>query len=236
MEPLHCSELSKALAAAQGALKAASFDKQNPHFKSKYASLASIMDACRDALSRNGLAVIQTTGIEDGVLMLYTTLTHISGESVTGAYPIVPQQATPQGYGSAMTYARRYALAAIVGVVADDDDDGNEASRPPRAEQSRPRPQPQPTTGTPDDFDELPSHPASAYQPEEGEHVWADWKNPEHAKAWAMTQGKFASRMHLENAYEKVKADCKPRTAPDMWRCWYKYVMTHEPAEVPEFN
>lgn len=74
-------ELTKALAAAQGKMRAAKFDKINPHFKSAYASLASIMDACREHLSVNGLAVIQTTGIEDGVLFLYTTLSHVSGES-----------------------------------------------------------------------------------------------------------------------------------------------------------
>ena len=72
------------------------------------------------------------------------------------------------------------------------------------------------------------------FEPEPGEEVWADWKNPAHAKAWAMTQGKFNHGNHMERAYEKVKTDCAPKTARDMWRCWYEYVMAHEPASASE--
>jgi len=72
------------------------------------------------------------------------------------------------------------------------------------------------------------------FEPEPGEEVWADWKNPAHAKAWAMTQGKFNHGNHMERAYEKVKTDCAPKTARDMWRCWYEYVMAHEPAQASE--
>ena len=72
------------------------------------------------------------------------------------------------------------------------------------------------------------------FEPEPGEEVWADWKNPAHAKAWAMTQGKFSHGNHMERAYEKVKTDNKPANARDMWRCWYEYVMAHEPASASE--
>ena len=72
------------------------------------------------------------------------------------------------------------------------------------------------------------------FEPEPGEEVWADWKNPAHAKAWAMTQGKFNHGNHMERAYEKVKTDNKPANARDMWRCWYEYVMAHEPAQASE--
>ena len=72
------------------------------------------------------------------------------------------------------------------------------------------------------------------FKPEPGEDVWADWKHPAHAKAWAMTQGKFSHGNHMERAYEKVKTDCAPKTARDMWRCWYEYVMAHEPASASE--
>ena len=75
---------------------------------------------------------------------------------------------------------------------------------------------------------------ADEYEPEPGEDVWADWKHPGHAKAWAKTQGKFDHDKHLDNAYAKVKADCAPKTAREMWRCWYEYVMAHEPAKTPD--
>lgn len=65
-----------------------------------------------------------------------------------------------------------------------------------------------------------------------GFEVWADWQGPNDAKAWAMTQGKFNAQRHMENAYEKVKTDCAPKTARQMWQCWYEYVTAHEPAKV----
>jgi phage recombination protein Bet len=64
-----------------------------------------------------------------------------------------------------------------------------------------------------------------------GFSVWADWQGPSDAKAWAMTQGKFNAPRHMENAYEKVKGDCAPKTARQMWQCWYEYVMAHELAK-----
>lgn len=69
------------------------------------------------------------------------------------------------------------------------------------------------------------------YTPEPGEEVWADWRNPSDAMAWAMAQGKFNHQRHAENAYSKVKAECAPKTARDMWRCWWKYVTEHEPVK-----
>lgn len=69
------------------------------------------------------------------------------------------------------------------------------------------------------------------FEPEPGEDVWADWRKPADAQAWAMTQGKFDHQEHMENAYAKVKEDCKPANAREMWRCWYAYVMAHEPAK-----
>jgi hypothetical protein len=110
--------LAAALAKSQGAMKAAHKDASNPFFKSKYADLASVWEACRAALAANGLAVCQ---IIDGEA-LTTILLHSSGEWLAGTYPIKPVKNDPQGVGSAITYARRYALAAMAGVVADDDD------------------------------------------------------------------------------------------------------------------
>lgn len=120
-------ELATALAKAQAAMKPALKDSTNPHFKSKYADLTSVWEACRDALTKNGLSVVQATEFEGDAVWIKTILLHASGEMIEGRYPLRPVQNTPQGMGSAISYARRYALAAMVGVVSDDDD-GNEAS------------------------------------------------------------------------------------------------------------
>ena len=133
-------ELASALAKAQGMMKAAIKDSTNPHFKSKYADLTSVWEACRDALTKNGLSVVQSTDFDGDTVWIETILLHSSGEHIKGRYPLRPQQQTPQGYGSAISYARRYALAAMVGVVSDDDD-GNEASKPaPRRDAPAPAP------------------------------------------------------------------------------------------------
>jgi hypothetical protein len=114
--------LVAALAKARASFKPVIKDAANPFFKSKYADLAGILDAVVPALSSNGLAVYHTTDHASGALILVTTLAHSSGEFVTGEYPVVPVKNDPQGYGSAITYARRYALSAMLSVAAEDDD------------------------------------------------------------------------------------------------------------------
>lgn len=131
-------ELASAMAKAQQAMKPAMKDSTNPHFKSKYADLTSVWEACRDALTKNGLSVIQSTDFDGESVWIKTILMHQSGEFIEGRYPLRPQQQTPQGYGSAISYARRYALAAMVGVVADDDD-GNAASAPSDKTPAKPK-------------------------------------------------------------------------------------------------
>jgi hypothetical protein len=110
--------LSKAQADITGALK----DSSNPFFKSKYADLASCWDACRQQLAANNLSVVQTTRMTESGLLLVTTLAHSSGEWIAGEMPVLTKDASPQGQGSGLTYARRYALAAIVGLAQIDDD------------------------------------------------------------------------------------------------------------------
>lgn len=121
------AELAKALAAAQGSMGNAVKDSANPFFKSSYSSLASVREACQEHLSKFGIAVIQSPTFIDGAQYLCTTLAHSSGQWMRGFYPINPVKNDPQGVGSAITYARRYALAAMTG-VAPEDDDGNAAS------------------------------------------------------------------------------------------------------------
>ena len=118
--------LSTALAAAQGALKNPPKNKVNPHFKSRYVDLSDGLDAIRECLSKNGLAFIQGTSISDGMIVLNTRITHKSGQWLESDYP-VGGLGRPQEMGSAMTYARRYALFSLVGVAGEDDDDGNAA-------------------------------------------------------------------------------------------------------------
>lgn len=123
-------KFAEALALAQLEIEGADKDNQNPHFKSKYATLASVWDACHGPLNRQGIAILQVPGANaGGTSVLYTWLIHKSGQWFRGEWKIKPTQDTPQGVGSAVTYARRYSLAAMTGVAPkDDDDDGNSAS------------------------------------------------------------------------------------------------------------
>lgn len=112
------NELAAALAKAQQEIKPALKDSNNPFFKSKYADLSSTWEACKDALNKNGLSVVQT--IEENYLS--TTLLHTSGQWISGKCPLINQKGDMQGLGSAISYARRYSIAAICGVTTDDDD------------------------------------------------------------------------------------------------------------------
>lgn len=124
-------DLAGALSKAQAALTAAKKDAINPHFKNRYATLQSVWDAAKEVLAPNGLSVVQTFEPTGGSRMdITTTLIHSSGQWIGGTLSLLPQRADPQGIGSAITYGRRYALAAILGIVSDDDDDGEAASRP----------------------------------------------------------------------------------------------------------
>lgn len=124
------NELFSALSKAQGEIKGASKDKVNPFHKSKYADLASIWDACREPLAKNGLSILQTIETNDsGKHVLITTLGHSSGQWIRSKAPLLSKAEDSQGYGSAITYMRRYSLMALVGIAPDDEsDDDGEAS------------------------------------------------------------------------------------------------------------
>lgn len=121
------NELLTALSKAQAQIEGAKKDCDNPFFKSKYADLSSVWQACREPLTSNGLSIIQTAEPTEKGWSLVTTLGHCSGQWMSSRMPLMFKDGTPQAMGSAITYARRYALAAIAG-VAQEDDDGNEAS------------------------------------------------------------------------------------------------------------
>lgn len=115
-------QLAEALSKAQAIIEGAKEDAVNPFFKSKYADLASVWNACKKALSSNGLSVIQTVENGGEKTYLVTMLLHASGQWVRSYMPILATKQDPQAFGSAMTYCRRYALAAMVGVCPADDD------------------------------------------------------------------------------------------------------------------
>lgn len=121
MKSEHIDQLILALSKAQGEMKHASKESTNPYFKSKYADLPSIIDACKIALSKHELAIIQTID-NTNELSLITWLGHSSGQWMTSKMPILAKDNTPQALGSAITYARRYSLAALVGIAQEDDD------------------------------------------------------------------------------------------------------------------
>jgi len=117
--------IATALCAFQGEVEKIKKTATNPFFKSKYATLADILDIIRDPLVKNGLSFVQFPKGEHG---LETLLMHTSGEWLMESYTMRPTKDDPQGAGSVITYQRRYALGAILGLNIDVDDDGNAAS------------------------------------------------------------------------------------------------------------
>lgn len=128
----HSEALDKLLPAlhkAQGAFEHAKKESNNPHFKSKYADLATVLDTVKPALQENGLTVTHQRHVDEHLNeYITTTLWHTSGQYVSSTSLLNPTKKDPQGFGSAITYARRYDLSALVG-LASDDDDGNAASQ-----------------------------------------------------------------------------------------------------------
>ncbi len=116
-----------ALSKAQGEITPAIKDSANPFFKSKYADLTSVWAACREPLTKHGLAVTQTMAEQEGKLILITMLLHASGQWIKSFLPIVTQKPDAQSLGAAITYMRRFSLSALVGICPEDDD-GNMAS------------------------------------------------------------------------------------------------------------
>lgn len=137
-------EISAALVKAQKEFGPALKTSSNPHFRSKYADLSACVEAVIDGLNNNGIFLMQGSHLcEDGVIV-ETIFIHESGEQISaGKLHVVASKQDAQGYGSALTYARRYALMAACG-IAPEDDDGNAASRPKQADKPVAPPPPAP--------------------------------------------------------------------------------------------
>jgi len=126
------------LIAAQGACDPVLKDATNPHFRSKYASLSSCVDACKEAFHKHNFALLQSNGHDEYGQYVRTELLHTTGASWGSVVYLVLSKQDMQGLGSAITYARRYGLLGMVG-LAPEDDDGNAASAP-----AKPQPKPAP--------------------------------------------------------------------------------------------
>jgi hypothetical protein len=120
------ANLAEALVAAQKEMPAVGRDSTNPHFKSKFTSLDNLLAKVRPVLNRHGIAVVQMPSQDDGGKpTLVTLLIHTSGEGMESTMPLLLAKSDPQGLGSALTYSKRYALAATLAIADQEDDDGN---------------------------------------------------------------------------------------------------------------
>lgn len=135
-------KLSEALAKAQAVLTNPTKDAENPHFRSRYASLDTGLNIVRKALSANNIAFTQGTRLDGDLLILETLLSHSSGEWMQSEYPVARFPVKQQELGSAMSYSKRYSLFAFVGIAGEGDDDGNEANKrdiPARKQEPTPK-------------------------------------------------------------------------------------------------
>jgi ERF superfamily len=216
-------KLIQALVKAQGEMTHPPKDSENPHFKNRYASLATVLDTVRPVLARHGLAVLQSAGTGTRGPVLYTTVLHESGQWLALEPLELPAvKPDPQGWGSAISYGRRYLLLAVCGVTADEDDDANAASRPavkrPAAPAgpapARAEKKPTPTTGTElgnwlQDFDDWLSAAGRCDPGELRDHVYRlvserHGLNPgvwtAAAVGWAVAEAKDFARQHPKRA------------------------------------
>ena len=137
------ADFAAAFLRAQKAMRDPFKDAQNPHFKSRFVTLKGVLDAVRPALHEAGITVLQCLDMHEGQTIVVTTLLHTSGQSMSSRCPVICAKPNdPQALGSAITYARRYAVAAICGVAPSDDDDDAEAAAPPRQQKAKPAAKP----------------------------------------------------------------------------------------------
>ena len=122
------AQLADALCKAQQEIGVARKTSINPFYKSTYADFASVWETCRDPLLKNGISVVQATDTDGDSIFVETMLMHTSGEWISGRLKIIPIKQDPQSVGSAITYARRYALSGMVCLATEEDDDANKAS------------------------------------------------------------------------------------------------------------
>lgn len=185
-------ELASALSKTQGSITGALKDSANPFYKSKYADLASVWDACREQLAANGLAVIQTNGNDGERVTVTTMLTHSSGQWVRGVCSAKPAKDDAQATGSVITYLRRYGLAAIVGVAQIDDDANSGSGR-----EDHPEPAPKITIAleTKRQFAEQVRTCLAAADVDGLNQLWHEWDTEERVVLWQLFNSQERSAM-----------------------------------------
>jgi hypothetical protein len=139
-------ELMAALAAAQGSIENAIKGSINPHFKSRYADLAEVLNTIRPTFAAHGLNLVQSTGYDGTLVSVDTVIGHASGGFVVSTAACVPAKSDAQGIGAATTYLRRYSAAAMCG-IAQEDDDGNAAAHNRTTAPPRQQPEPAKSAG-----------------------------------------------------------------------------------------
>lgn len=196
------NEIAKALCAAQLEMKHAIKDAKNPFFRSDYATLAAISDACLPALNKQGIAVTQTTGHFESSrsVSLVTTLMHVSGQWIQSIYPVDPIKADPQSLGSALSYARRYSLAGITGVVVGDDDAETAMNRDVVEKQMQPPKNNNLSTGTQPSDAQLKRLFAIAHK-----NNWKDEDLKEYLKAMGIDSTKQLNWFQYENLVDNIQ-------------------------------
>ena len=208
------AKLAAALAAAQGEMTPIVKDKTAKvrgktrdgtpfEYSFDYADLGSVLDAVKPALNKNGIALMQSARVESDKIVVETMIAHASGEWVSSELAVKPDDMTPQKVGSALTYGRRYALSAALGVTSEEDDDGNAAQGNEREVNRRApaKPAPKPASKT--------LHQVFVVD------VYAD--RIRRAKDLA----------ELENVAADLKKDAQ-LTAPDLERLRDEYALRHE--------
>lgn len=149
------TKLVAALHAAQGELRAVAKDATNPHFKNRYATLENVTDTARPVLQKHGIAWTQAPGeLVDGAITLTTMLMHTSGQWMRSHFQMPLSKRDPQGTGSAITYACRYALMAVLGLPPTDDDAESATDRAAHVQPQK-NSQPARRQPTPDDDDRV---------------------------------------------------------------------------------
>jgi hypothetical protein len=189
--------LAKALVAAQKATEAVKKASTNSHFNNKYADLAVVVEAVVPALNAAGVAVIQSPSSDGQLVGVTTVLLHEGGSMVTGTLHLRPTKQDPQGVGSAITYARRYALLAMTG-AAPEDDDGNAASGPGN---DRARPEPKRTEVKEPTLSDRAEHLAATLKDCRADQVERAWKLAEKLRA-ELAQSDPDRLAALTQAYE----------------------------------
>lgn len=206
--PKKYETIQEALAAFQADMPKVGRNSVNLHFKSKYTSLEDLTAAVLPKLAEFGLSFSVGSFVDNGVMILDAHLLHTSGTSRSAQFPI-PDTSNPQRVGSAYSYYRRYALASLTGVVADEDDDGNAASTESPAQrqvnQAKARPAPKPAPkGTPAGV--------ASIKAKIGELIQQDKATPDEANALVNQKAKELSKdKNSVEVYQAVLAEIEGR-------------------------